>query len=112
MARQVLSLATLKEFDYGKAEVTFQRELEKVVRDCLDRPAVGSAREVRLVALIKPLILQEGDVVDAEVSWRIASKTPAYETPGRPVAVTKKGQLFFNDLAPDNPRQSTLDELG
>jgi len=109
MARQLLSLETLPLFDYGKAGAAVELALATVVRDCVDRPGVKAARCVSLVISVTPVLLQDGDVVDANVSFKVSPKTPPYETPARPVAVTKKGQLYFEELSPDNPRQSTID---
>ena len=111
MARMSLSLATLKDFDAGKAAIAWQKALERAVRDCLDRAADPTARKVTLTASIKPILEQDGDVLDADVDFAIAVKLPAWTTKPRPTAIDSKGgRLLFNDLAPDNPHQMTIDE--
>lgn len=112
MARLKLTLGSLKDFDAGKARVAFEEALQRVVRDCLDRPGDKSARKATLTAVIKPVQEQDGDVVDAEVHFQIKAETPPWQTRPRPVAVNKQGQLIFNDLAPDDPHQHTIDEVG
>jgi len=37
MAHMQLSLETLKDFNFGKASVPFEKALASAVRDCLDR---------------------------------------------------------------------------
>ena len=110
MVRMKLSLATLKDFDFGKAAEHYQEALGIAVRDCVDRPGESKARTVTLTTSIVPLMQQEGDVVEAAVDFKIASSVPAWKTATRPVAVTRQGDLAFNDMAPDNPSQRTLDE--
>lgn len=112
MGRMELSLGTLPEFDFGKASVAFQQALKRIVLDCTDRPGDKRARTIVLTTTIVPVVQQDGDVVDVQVDFSVKSKVPAWQTAPRPVMVTAKGQLFFNDLAPDNPRQTTIDEAG
>ena len=112
MARMVLSLETLKDFNMGKAHVAFQLALATVVKDLLDRPGDKSARKVILTANIVPVVQQDGDVVDAAVDFTVQAKMPAYQTSSKPVAVDRQGRLFFNDMAADNPHQATIDEQG
>ena len=108
MPRQQLSLDTLAEFDYGKAAVAFQTALERVVRDCLDRPGEKKPRTVTLVAKITPVLQQSGDVVDCEVAFEIAAAIPKWLTAPQAVGTTKQGHLFFQELAPDSPKQMTV----
>jgi len=35
---------------------------------------------------------------------------PRWTTAPKPLIANRTGQLFFNDMAPDNPRQHTIDE--
>jgi len=108
--RMQLSLDTLKDFDVGKAAVAFQHALKRVVTDCLERPGTKATRKVVLTANVAPLMQQDGDVVDAEVDFTIQAKTPPWQTATKPLAITRGGQLMFNDLAPDNPHQKTIDD--
>jgi len=110
MARMMLSLETLKDFDMGRASEAWALALKKVVQDLLDRPGDNRARKVLLTCTITPILLQEGDVVDAEVEFSIARKVPEWQTKPRPVAITQTQQLVFNDMAMDNPHQTTIDE--
>jgi hypothetical protein len=106
--RQLLSLSTLKDFDFGKANAAFQSQLTAAVRDCLDRPGDSAARMVVLEVSIKPVMLQDGDVVDAVVQFFVSMKRPKLRTAERPLGITRTGDLFFSEAAPDNPRQPSL----
>jgi hypothetical protein len=108
MPRQKLSLATLPDFDMGKAFVAWQQAMARVVKDLLDRPGDKKARQVVLNCNVVPVMTQDGDVVDAEVDFTIVAKLPPWMTCTRPVGISKDGSLFFSADAPDNPRQATL----
>jgi len=112
MGRMQLTLDSLSEFDYGKPSVAWQHALRAAVLDVLDRDGEKAARKVILTASITPIIEQVGDVSDVNIDFTITTKMPAMQTATRPVAVTKKGQLFFQEFAPDNPAQETLDQAG
>lgn len=111
MPRMQLSLATLGEFDFGKAAVAFQKELQKVVIDMIDRPGDDRPRTVTLKTSLKPLVQQEGDVVDSQVEFEITSSMPSRRTKPRPAMIDRRGNLLFSADAPDNPRQETF-EMG
>ncbi|HUX16307.1 MAG TPA: hypothetical protein VMW52_07520 [Phycisphaerae bacterium] len=108
--RMALSLETLKDFDCGKASVAFSKELERLVRDLLDRPGEKAVRTLILQCELKPIVQQDGDVVDAEVVFIVRSKIPPRRTAPRPVTTDRRGNLIFNDMAADNPHQTTIDE--
>jgi len=108
--RQFLSLESLPDFDNGKAQAAWQHALKQVVMDLLSRPGERAARTVTLTCAITPIAEQGGDVVDADVAFEIKTKTPAMKTAPKPMATDRQGRLFFNDMAPDNPYQQTIDE--
>lgn len=111
MARMLLSLETLKDFDFGKSAVMFQQALKACVNDIRDRPGEKKARKVQLEVQITPVILQDGDVVDVEVEFMAKTVVPAWHTAARPLGVTRQGDLFFSADSPDSPHQRTLDEV-
>lgn len=111
MAQQILTLETLHKFDFGKAAMAWQTALAQAVRDITDRPGDQTARKVILTATLKPTLQQDGDVVDAAVDFQIQTKLPAYQTASRPAGVTRNGQLYFQEHAPDNPDQTTFEPL-
>lgn len=112
MSRMKLSLATLKDFDFGKADVVVQQAMSVAVRDVLDRPGEKKPRVVTIKVSITPVVQQDGDVVDAEVEFEVANAIPKWRTAPRPVLVGRQGDLFFSPDAPDNPRQETFNMGG
>lgn len=108
--RQALSLDTLPNFDSGKAAVAFKQAIRRAVLDLLDRPGERSKRTVSLSVEMTPIAEQDGDVVDAEIVFTIQTKMPAMRTNPKPMACDRQGRLIFNDLADDNPHQTTIDE--
>lgn len=111
MSRQPLSLTTLENFDVGKAYVAWQQALKRAVLDCLDRIGEKKARTVVLVTSIVPVLQQDGDVVDANVDFKITISLPPWQTATRPVGVSRDGSLFFQELIEEDDRQTTLDDL-
>ncbi len=109
--RMSLSLETLPNFDHGKAHVLFTQELKRAVMDLLDRPGERAKRTVTLCCELTPICEQDGDVVDAEVAFSATVKVPPKRTAPKPMAVDRAGRLIFNDMAEDNPHQSTIDEV-
>ena len=110
MSKMELRLDTLADFDFGKAAVAFKQALAQVVKDCLDRPGDKTARKVVLTTIITPEMAQDGDVVNAQVHFEVKAAVPNWKTAPRPVLTGRAGQLIFNDMAPDNPHQQTIDE--
>jgi hypothetical protein len=105
--RTLLTLANLDQVDFGKPSEAVRQALERVVRDCLDRPGDKATRKVELTMLITPRMAQDGDCVDCDVSFEVAAKTPKWKTAARPYMTTRQGQLVFNPDSPDNPAQTT-----
>lgn len=111
MARMQLSLETLQHFDFGVAAKMFNQALKRAVLDVIDRGGDDRKRVVTLRVNIKPILLQDGDVVEAEVEFEAGTALPSLKTPKKPMTVNRQGQLGFSELAPDNPNQTTIDEL-
>jgi hypothetical protein len=110
MSQQFLSLETLADFDFGKADVAFQLALKAAVLDMQDRPGDPNARKVILTTELRPKLEQDGDVVAADVRFLIESKVPKRSTSPQPAAMTRAGGLLFQSMAPDNPEQTTIDD--
>jgi len=108
MERMQLGLDSLGDFDFGKVDIAFKKELAAVVRDCLDRPGEKGARKVNLTVEVIPDQLQDGDVVDCVVRFLISNSTPKRATAARPLVADKAGRLFFQPDAMDNPHQTTF----
>jgi hypothetical protein len=106
-----LSLASLQDFNFGKAAAMFQQALKAVVADMADRIDDKAARKITLVTIITPQTVEKGELVDAQVEFQASHEVPKLRTAPRPVLVGRQGDLIFNADAPDNPRQDTF-EMG
>jgi len=111
MARRLLTLDALKEFDLGKIDVAFANELQKVVRDMRDRPSLAKARKVTLELELVPQESATGDCETAQMTFTVSSKIPKYSSRTYETGVQKNCDLLFNDMSHDDIRQGTLDEL-
>ncbi len=110
--RQELTLDTLKEWDNGRAAVAMKQALRRAVLDLEDRPGEKKVRKVTLTAELTPNMDENGDLDDVEIAFVIATTFPPRRTLPKPAMTDRQGRLIFNDLAPDNPAQTTLDEAG
>lgn len=114
MARHVdFTLDNLRHLDFGVIQVAFQKELERCVADCCDRPADDTARQVQIKFLLRP-DCQPG-VADCDhitVECEIAGAIPKRRTKVYQMTPLRNGGLRFHpDLADDADGSTLLDEL-
>lgn len=111
---QQLSLNTLNQVDYGKANIAFQRLIRQAVNDCIDRPGLKKARKVSLTLTINPVVTINGNTIDCDSvkgSFHLKTTLPNMETDPIDFGIRSNGDIVFNADAPDNHRQQTcLDE--
>jgi len=103
-----LSLETLGELDNGAAKVIINAALQRAMQDLDDRGDDGKAREVTLKITMQKI---DGGLVSTKVE--AAAKMPSYLTNGtvcRPKVINGQSRLLFQQLAPDDPDQRTIDE--
>lgn len=107
-----LGFEGLKNYADGTAEAALMHHLKRAVQDCDSRPGDDKARVVTVSIMLKPVLLQDGSASQLHTEVEVSSKVPKHVT--RPVHcfVKQDGSAVFNDLAPDNPLQKTLDENG
>lgn len=105
-----LTLENLKQLDHGIIPAAFNKEIERIVEDCKDRPTDDRPREVVLKIKMAPKVDAEaGDVngdeilVDAEIS----SVVPKRRTKVYTMKPQGKSAIFHPDL-PDDPDESML----
>ena len=108
MSVMPVSLSNLKSLDDGKAAAAFDAHLQRIARDCLDRPGDGTARSVTLQVAVKPIMESDGscDRVDAQIS--VKSSVPQHKTKVYNFGLHRNGQLAFSEMSPDNYDQSTI----
>lgn len=117
---RTLTLATIHTLDGGTVQAEFDRLVAQALEDCHERPGLETAREVGLKFTICPVQSNgKGTGNSVEIACQVTSKIPAMSSNPTRVELRRvrgaKGQnLFqgvFNDAAPDDPAQRTLDEL-
>lgn len=109
MARLPVSCDTLGDLDGGAARAIINRALREAVFDLDDRAAQDDKpRKVEIVVTFKAR-----DNGDVDVHVEANSKTPRRRTATTTANVKRQdgaAQLVFSQFAPEDPRQSTLDE--
>ena len=104
----------LKSLEFLDPRVTnaFNRAIAAAVSDCQERPADKSARKISLEMELVPLVDDsDGGCSHAEASFTIKCKVPDRRSRTYSLLVQPRGGLLFNDQAPENADQTTLDEL-
>lgn len=106
------TLENLRLLDFGKIGAAFQVELERVVKDCMDRPGDDHAREVTIKFRIAPT--EEGGITNCDtvsVECEISSAVPKRRTKVYEMRPNINGQLTFNpDLSAEPDGQTMFDE--
>lgn len=76
----------------------------------MERPGVGAKRSITLKIDFTPEAGAEGVVESVDMEYVIKTSVP--DRISRPITMmpTPTGDLIYNDVSPDQPRQSTLDE--
>ena len=103
-------LAAVAELNGGAVDLIFKRALLQCVNDATDRPADSSARKITLQLSVTPVAGSEGLLEEVKVGVEVKHSLPKQHT--RPISMmpdVPNGALMFNDLAPENVRQGTLD---
>lgn len=106
-----LSLENLKQLDLGKISVAFDAELQRAVKDCMDRPGDKKARKVAIIFLLAPTdeSTGTGDANDVlHVGCEITSVVPKRRTRVYAMRPRVNGSLTFHLDSPDDPRANML----
>ena len=110
---QLLKLETLAQLAHGKVGVAFDREVHRMIRDCLDRPSDERARTITLTVSVVPKSVIDGQSVTCEGATAVAkvkSRVPDYETQQIDLGVRENGGAVFSPTCPENHRQQELFE--
>lgn len=104
------TLDNLRLLDFGRIGVAFNTELERVVHDCMDRPAEDKARSVIIRFNFAPLNSSPGasDCDQVKVECEIASSIPKRRTKVYSMIPHVDGQLEFNPDLSDQPEGETI----
>lgn len=104
-----LSLDTLGDLDGGAARAIIDAAIAEALRDLDDRGDDEQARKVEILITVKQM---ENGLVDTHVE--ASAKVPRRRTASTIGKIKRDGKqqtrLLFQDLAPDDPDQRTIDE--
>ena len=112
MALLRLTLQSLKDLDMGSIDVAFRTHLERVVKDCLDRPGDKRSRKVVIELIAVPIpvpVIQ--NIIDCDgvsATIKVKSMLPDYESRTLDFGVRSDGSLVFREHSPTDHRQGIL----
>jgi hypothetical protein len=109
MAVERFELSALSTIDGGRINAAFQQALARCEADCRDRPGTGKPRKIALVVTMTPLCDDSADLESVNVHFQITDTIPKRESKVYNMKADRKG-LLFNELAPEDVRQTTIDE--
>ena len=110
-----LSAETLKSLDRGKLSATLEKAIQRAVQDCIDRPSDDRVRKVTLQFDLTPVVDMDDNIVccdGVKAKYQVRSKVPDWESKELDFGVQRDGSLIFNEDAPENHRQTTMDYGG
>jgi hypothetical protein len=110
MAYEKFSMLTLLGIDGGRIREAFDLTLATCEQDMADRPGVKAARKVTLTITLTPDPDEEGDLCGASVGFDVKASLPKRKSRDYSMRAEKNRGLWFNDHAPENPLQRTIDE--
>lgn len=103
---QALRLQTIPTLD-PKIGKLFDRHMERICDDCIDRPGDKTPRKLTLELIIEPVTDEKGQCDTVRLTVEAKTKTPVYRTPFYTCLLTSKG-LKFNEDYPKTPDQQPL----
>jgi hypothetical protein len=104
-------LENLRRLDFGKVHAAFDKELERVVRDCQDRPADKTVRTVNIKFGLRPNVEVNENTIDlasVAVEVEISSTVPKRRTKVYTMQAKHDGRLGFQPDSPEDPTQEPL----
>lgn len=111
MATEKFTAAALATVDNGRVGAAFEAALRRVQADCKDRPATKKPRKIAIVVTVSPLVGDGGELESCDLAFEVQDSLPKRVT--RVINMrADRGALLWNELSPDDARQTTLDEVG
>ena len=102
-------LSTLSKIDEGRVERAFDFALARLIADCKDRPALDEGRKLSLTITLTPVVGENGELETANATFQVVDTVPKRRSRTYNMKATPSG-LLFNEMAPEDVRQTTLDE--
>lgn len=95
----------------GTVDVAFSKHMKRAIVDCDDRPGDKNARTITLVVSVRPVMQQDGAVMDVNVECSVSSSIPKHVSKTVECRVKADGRALFNDMNESDVEQMTLDEI-
>jgi hypothetical protein len=108
MSTRQLSLESLAELDDGKPMAAFNVHLERIARDCMDRPGDAKERAVTLKVICKPVMESDGDCSEVKTQIFVTSSIPTHKTKVYSFGLRRNGVIVFNPESLDSVDQTTM----
>jgi hypothetical protein len=111
MSLETFDLDALSRIDDERIRVAFEQALRRCILDCEDRPALNKERKINLTVKLTPTCDETGGIDDVVVAFAINETLPRRQSATYTMKA-RRGQLVFNEFAPEDADQRTFDELG
>lgn len=110
MSKAKFTFGSIPLLDGGKIVLAFDKEVERAVADCMDRPADKRPRSVQVTFKMIPTSTEEskGDCDQVVIAAEITSTIPKRRTRPYVMVPHTNNQLSFNPDLPDDPNSATL----
>jgi len=113
--RKIETLSDLAAIDHGKIDKAFRLNLLEVLGDLAERPALTKDRKITLTVNVQPRCDEHGQLTDVVLDCEVGRSVPKEQSRGFSMELlADKGRvsgLGYNDLAPEDHRQGTLDDV-
>lgn len=109
--KQKLEPGLLLTADDRRLARALELALARVERDLRDRPTLKTVRKLKLEITFRPDADEAGELDLVALSWAITEAIPKRQARAVVLQPCDGGGFLLNDLAPDNPKQTTLDEV-
>lgn len=112
MALAQFKFETLATMDDGRLSTAFEQALDRLRRDCEDRPGLKKARTLTMtVSLVPTMDTDVSKLARVHIGVDFSEKIPSRQSKNYEM-LPARGGLLFNDLSHEDARQGTLDEVG
>lgn len=104
-----LTFQTLGQMDGGRIAEAFRLALERVLKDCEDRPHVDKARTISIQIAIKPVCAPDDDICDeTRMQCVVSDNVPKRQTRLYSLGLRRGGMATFNDESLDDIKQESF----
>lgn len=114
MPMELLKCKSLTELADGACAIAVDHEIQRVVKDMLDRPTLDKPRKVQLTLEFRPNALHENatDLEDVRVGFKVKASIPDYGPVQVQMTPKQDGSLVFHPSVNEDPNQShIMDEV-